>query len=106
VRWCTLELGGKGAAVLLDDIGLETVIAGLTAPMAFINGQACNAPTRILVPRSRYSEIVAGFADAFPALPFGDPMDPATFVGPSPRSVRTTGSADTSRSVPPRSRGR
>ncbi|MGW8813051.1 aldehyde dehydrogenase [Gordonia terrae] len=82
MRRCTLELGGKGAAVLLDDVDLSSALEGLTAPMAFINGQACNAPTRILVPRSRYAEIVDGFADAFRSLPYGDPMDPATFVGP------------------------
>ena len=82
VRRCTLELGGKGAALLLDDIDLSSVLTGLTAPMAFINGQACNAPTRLLVPRTRYDEVVDGFVDAIRQLPFGDPMDPQTFIGP------------------------
>lgn len=82
MRRCTLELGGKGAAVLLDDVDLQKAIDGLAAPMAFINGQACNAPTRILIPRARYGEIVDGFADAFRSMPYGDPMDPSTFVGP------------------------
>ncbi|TQC47846.1 aldehyde dehydrogenase [Rhodococcus sp. WS4] len=82
VRRCTLELGGKGAAMLLDDVDLESALSGLTAPMAFINGQACNAPTRLLVPRSRYDEVVDGFVEALRQLPFGDPMDPQTFIGP------------------------
>ena len=82
LRRCSLELGGKGAALLLEDVDLEATLAGLTGPMAFINGQACNAPTRLLIPRSRYSEIVQGFADTLASLPFGDPKDPATFIGP------------------------
>ena len=83
-RFCryTLELGGKGAALLLDDIDLDAVLAGLVAPMTFISGQACNAPTRILAPRSRYAEIADGLAQTIAALPFGDPMDPETFIGP------------------------
>jgi aldehyde dehydrogenase (NAD+) len=82
MRRCTLELGGKGAALLLEDVDLEAALTGLTAPMAFINGQACNAPTRILIPRSRYAEMVDGFAERLQSLPFGDPKDPATFIGP------------------------
>lgn len=82
LRRFTLELGGKGAAMLLDDIDLETVMAGLVAPMTFISGQACNAPTRILAPRSRYTEIADALAQTIAALPFGDPMDPETFIGP------------------------
>lgn len=82
LRRCTLELGGKGAALLLEDVDLDAALAGLTGPMAFINGQACNAPTRLLIPRSRYAEIVTGFADTLRSLPFGDPKDLATFIGP------------------------
>ncbi len=81
-RRFTLELGGKGAALLVDDIDLDAVLTGLTAPMTFLSGQACNAPTRILVPRSRYAEITDAFAASVSALPFGDPMDPETFIGP------------------------
>jgi aldehyde dehydrogenase (NAD+) len=82
LRRFTLELGGKGAALLVDDIDIEHVLAGLAAPMTFLSGQACNAPTRILVPRSRYAEITEAFAQAISALPFGDPMDPENFIGP------------------------
>ena len=82
LRRFTLELGGKGAALLLEDIALDDVLAGLVAPMTFISGQACNAPTRILAPRSRYDEIADALAQTIAALPFGDPMDPETVIGP------------------------
>lgn len=82
LRRFTLELGGKGVAMLLDDINIDEVMAGLVAPMTFISGQACNAPTRILAPRSRYKEIADALATTITSLPFGDPMDPETFIGP------------------------
>ena len=82
LRRFTLELGGKGVAMLLEDIDIDEVMAGLVAPMTFISGQACNAPTRILAPRSRYKEISDALAATITALPFGDPMDPETFIGP------------------------
>jgi aldehyde dehydrogenase (NAD+) len=82
LRRCSLELGGKSAAILLDDVDLDAAMAGLTAPMMFISGQACNAPTRILAPRSRYAEVVDAVVAAVEAAPFGDPHDPSTFVGP------------------------
>jgi aldehyde dehydrogenase (NAD+) len=82
LRRCTLELGGKGAAVLLEDVDLEAALAGLIPTMAFISGQACNAPSRILTPRSRYAEIGRAISERLAALPFGDPMNPETFIGP------------------------
>ncbi|MFD9906930.1 aldehyde dehydrogenase [Streptomyces sp. NPDC059063] len=78
----TLELGGKSAAVILPDADAAIAVAGI-APFAWmINGQACVAQTRILVPRSRYDEFAEAFAAAANALKVGDPMDPATEVGP------------------------
>ncbi|MBT2504929.1 aldehyde dehydrogenase [Streptomyces sp. ISL-98] len=78
----TLELGGKSAAVILPDADLATTVAGI-APFAWmINGQACVAQTRILAPRSRYDEFADAFASAAGALKVGDPLDPATEVGP------------------------
>lgn len=82
IRRCSLELGGKSAAILLDDVNLDSAMAGLAAPMMFISGQACNAPTRILAPRSRYDETVDAVAAAVQAAAYGDPHDPNTFVGP------------------------
>lgn len=78
----TLELGGKSAAVILPDADAQTAVAGI-APFAWmINGQACVAQTRILVPRTRYDEFAGAFAAAASALKVGDPLDPATELGP------------------------
>ncbi len=78
----TLELGGKSAAVVLPDADVETAVAGI-APAAWMNnGQACVAQTRILLPRSRYDEFADALTAAAGALTVGDPLDPATQVGP------------------------
>ncbi|MEW2397116.1 aldehyde dehydrogenase [Streptomyces sp. NPDC046862] len=78
----TLELGGKSAAVILPDADAQTAVAGI-APFAWmINGQACVAQTRILVPRTRYDEFAEAFAAVASALKIGDPLDPTTELGP------------------------
>ncbi|MFJ4783762.1 aldehyde dehydrogenase family protein [Streptomyces sp. NPDC088794] len=58
MRRCTLELGGKSAAIVLDDADLDTFAAGLDAASFMINGQTCTLQSRILAPRSRYDEVV------------------------------------------------
>ncbi|WP_406305332.1 aldehyde dehydrogenase [Streptomyces sp. NBC_00885] len=78
----TLELGGKSAAVILPDADLESAVAGIVPAAWMNNGQACVAQTRILAPRSRYDEFAETFAAAASALVVGDPLDPATQVGP------------------------
>ncbi|MGW2324261.1 aldehyde dehydrogenase [Streptomyces sp. NPDC001700] len=78
----TLELGGKSAAVILPDADLEAAVAGIVPNAWMNNGQACVAQTRILAPRAHYDELAERFAAAASALVVGDPMDPATQVGP------------------------
>ncbi|MER5945353.1 aldehyde dehydrogenase [Streptomyces sp. NPDC001904] len=78
----TLELGGKSAAVILEDADAASAVAGIVPFAWMINGQACVAQTRILVPRSRYEEFADAFASAAGALKVGDPLDPATELGP------------------------
>ncbi|MFE1440776.1 aldehyde dehydrogenase [Streptomyces sp. NPDC058739] len=78
----TLELGGKSAAVVLPDADVATAVAGIVPAAWMNNGQACVAQTRILLPRSRYEEFAEAFAAAAGALVVGDPLDPATQVGP------------------------
>ncbi|MHC0432179.1 aldehyde dehydrogenase [Streptomyces sp. O3] len=78
----TLELGGKSAAIILPDADAATAVAGIVPFAWMINGQACVAQTRILVPRGRYEEFAEAFAAAAGALRVGDPLDPATEVGP------------------------
>lgn len=78
----TLELGGKSAAVILPDADRDAAVQGIVPAAWMNNGQACVAQTRILVPRARYDEYADAFAAAAGALVTGDPLDPATQVGP------------------------
>jgi len=79
---CTLELGGKSAAILLDDVDLAASIPMLVFSGIMNTGQACVAQTRILASRSRYDEVVDALAGLVNGLNVGDPGDPATDVGP------------------------
>jgi aldehyde dehydrogenase (NAD+) len=78
-----LELGGKSAAILLDDVDVATAVpAVLAGGMFSINGQACVAWSRILVPRRRHDEIVDALCQNAVEARIGDPLDPATLLGP------------------------
>jgi aldehyde dehydrogenase (NAD+) len=78
---CTLELGGKSAAILLDDVDLASSIPMLVFSGIMNTGQACVAQTRILAPRSRYDEIVDAVSGFVQALPVGPPSDPTAQIG-------------------------
>ncbi|MEV0669488.1 aldehyde dehydrogenase [Mycobacterium sp. NPDC050441] len=78
----SLELGGKSAAIILDDADPATVAAGVRSASLSNSGQICNALTRIVVPASREQEFVDALADRMTALVVGDPADPATELGP------------------------
>jgi len=78
----SLELGGKSAAVVLDDADPAAVAAGARVAGLMNGGQACVAQTRYLVPRSRYGEMVDALAASLEGLVVGDPTDRATEVGP------------------------
>lgn len=78
----TLELGGKSAAILLEDADVETVVPALLPMAMMVNGQACIAQTRVLVPRSREGQVVEALAAAMGAQQVGDPMAPDTMIGP------------------------
>ena len=82
LKRCTLELGGKSAAIILEDVDVAVTIPALLPSAIMNNGQACIAQTRILAPRARYAEIVDALAAALAAVPVGDPADPRTGVGP------------------------
>lgn len=78
----SLELGGKSAAIILDDADLDATMAGLQFASLANNGQACIAQTRILAPRSRYDDVVQALGAMMSGLVVGDPFDPATQIGP------------------------
>ncbi|MEZ7002347.1 aldehyde dehydrogenase [Streptomyces sp. AD55] len=82
LRPVTLELGGKSAAILLEDAPLPLLLDHLLDLSFNNNGQTCTNNTRLLVPRSRYTEIVDAVTDTVAAWPVGDPLDPATVIGP------------------------
>ena len=79
---CTLELGGKSAAIILEDADLDASMGMLLFSGLMNSGQACVAQTRILAPRSRYEEIVEKIGAAVSAMPVGLPDDPGAFIGP------------------------
>ncbi|MER6877034.1 aldehyde dehydrogenase family protein, partial [Amycolatopsis sp. NPDC000673] len=82
LRRCTLELGGKSAAVLLDDADLDAAIAAVRAVSLRNTGQVCSNKTRIVVSRSRRDELHDRLVDLIGSMPVGDPFDPATEIGP------------------------
>lgn len=82
LRPVTLELGGKSAAILLEDADIGTFLQGVPMASMLNNGQACYNGTRILAPRGRYGEVVDALAGFASSLVVGDALDPATHVGP------------------------
>ncbi|AKS31905.1 aldehyde dehydrogenase family protein [Mycolicibacterium goodii] len=82
VRRVTLELGGKGANIILDDADIDMAIDGALFACMANNGEACEAGTRLLIPASRRGEIVDKLLARASTLRVGDPLDPATHIGP------------------------
>lgn len=82
LRPVTLELGGKSAAIVLDDADLGSDLDGLLAATLLNNGQTCHLSTRILAPVSRYGEIVDTVTDFVRGLRVGDALDESTQIGP------------------------
>jgi aldehyde dehydrogenase (NAD+) len=82
LKRCSLELGGKSAAVVLDDADLAQIMPGLQFAAFLNSGQACVAQTRILAPARRYPEVVDALAEMVEGWEVGDPGAAETFVGP------------------------
>lgn len=81
VKRVSQELGGKSAAVLVDDGGFPAAVKRLVAGMMVNSGQSCNAPTRLLVPHHRMDEAAAIAAATADGLSIGPPRD-AVQLGP------------------------
>jgi aldehyde dehydrogenase (NAD+) len=79
---CTLELGGKSAAIIMDDYSIETAAQTLAGAITLMSGQVCAALTRVVVPRKRHDAMVDALAASFQKIAVGDPYDPATQLGP------------------------
>ncbi|MEV0063371.1 aldehyde dehydrogenase [Nocardia sp. NPDC050718] len=82
LRRVTLELGGKSAAVLLDDADLDAAVPVIRALSLRNSGQVCSNKTRIVVARSLRDDLYDRLRDMIGSMPVGDPFDPATEVGP------------------------
>lgn len=77
-----MELGGKGAAVVLDDADLDSAVAGIGTTFSFYSGQICTAPTRVLVQRGVHDALLGKLAAYAGHLKVGDPAARGTVVGP------------------------
>ena len=82
VKRVSLELGGKSANIILDDADLKTAVGGGVLSMMNNTGQSCNAPSRMLVPRSKYEEAVGIAKAAAETVKAGDPKAEDTTIGP------------------------
>jgi aldehyde dehydrogenase (NAD+) len=78
----TTELGGKSAAIILDDAPIEKVLSGLMPNIVVLSGQQCAAFTRILVSPKRHDEVIDAIAHAMSRVRVGDPSNETTEMGP------------------------
>jgi aldehyde dehydrogenase (NAD+) len=78
----TLELGGKSAAVVLDDYDIDLAAESLSGTACAMTGQICSSLTRIIVSRDRHDDMVEALTERFRKVVVGDPYDPATTMGP------------------------
>src|SRR5262249_1017470 len=85
----TLELGGKSAAVILDDADIDAAAKTLARAECAMTGQVCSSLTRIVVTRKRHDAMVEALADRFGRVRVGDQLDESTQMGP--RAVHSEG---------------
>ncbi|WP_156681299.1 aldehyde dehydrogenase [Sphingomonas profundi] len=79
---CTLELGGKSAAVILDDYDVDMVADAISGSARVMTGQVCSSITRVVVGRARHDAFVDALADRFGTIRVGDPFAETTDMGP------------------------
>jgi acyl-CoA reductase-like NAD-dependent aldehyde dehydrogenase len=79
---CTLELGGKSAAVIFDDYDIEVAAKTISGMARLMAGQVCSSLTRIVVSKGRHDAMVDALAQSFAATKVGDPFDPTSQMGP------------------------
>lgn len=78
----TLELGGKSAAIILDDYDLDAAAASLAPALCYMTGQNCAALTRVIVSRERHDEFVSLLASELKNIKVGYSHDPDSQMGP------------------------
>jgi acyl-CoA reductase-like NAD-dependent aldehyde dehydrogenase len=82
VKRVALELGGKSAAIILDDADFTVAVKGVVGNCYLNSGQTCTAHTRMLVPAARYAEAAKLAVEAAQAYRVGDPMAEGVTLGP------------------------
>jgi aldehyde dehydrogenase (NAD+) len=82
LRPMTLELGGKSAAIVLEDTDPAILAANIIKVALRNTGQTCKACTRLLLPETRAEEFTRLIADVISRAPIGDPLQPQTVFGP------------------------
>ncbi len=78
----TFELGGKSAAVILDDYDIETAASTLSAAICMLAGQNCGALSRAVIRKDRHDDFVTALAESCSKIVVGDPFDPTSGMGP------------------------
>ncbi len=78
----SLELGGKSAAIVLEDADIPSMLQSLVPYSMPITGQVCFSLTRVLVPEKRKDEVLDAYTGVVKKLNVGDPFDPSTHMGP------------------------
>jgi acyl-CoA reductase-like NAD-dependent aldehyde dehydrogenase len=79
---CTLELGGKSAAIVLDDYDIGSAATALASQACYMSGQVCASLTRIVVGQARHDDLVEALSAEFAAVRVGSPFDPGSTMGP------------------------
>lgn len=79
---CTLELGGKSAAIVRDDFPIEAAAAILGNTITVMSGQVCAMLSRAIVPKKRHDELAEAIAGVMKGITIGNSDDPATQLGP------------------------
>ncbi|GHB73385.1 aldehyde dehydrogenase [Streptomyces viridiviolaceus] len=82
IKQVTLELGGKGPNIVLEDADLDAAVDGAAYAFLLHAGQACESGTRLLLPSSLHDEFVRRLVERLKTLKIGNPLDPATDIGP------------------------
>jgi acyl-CoA reductase-like NAD-dependent aldehyde dehydrogenase len=78
----TLELGGKSPNIILPDADLDVAVKGAYGAIYYNTGQACNAGSRLFVPKERYDEVLSGLVEAAGKARLGPGLEPSTQLGP------------------------
>jgi len=82
VKRISLELGGKSAAIVLDDADLQAAVAGTAGGVCALSGQGCTHLTRLLVPHRLMAEATEIAKATMESMPYGDPLDANHIMGP------------------------